>query len=92
MSLGVMRFINIAHGDIIVLFSFVPDVAFPLRSDGRPFITAIAMLPLAFGARLRDAAVTCSSASSGKSVLPIVLVTFGLSIIIQNGLLQNLWP
>jgi branched-chain amino acid transport system permease protein len=90
MSLGVMRFINIAHGDMIVLFSFVL-MSLSTVLGWSPFITALAMLPLAFGVGFAMQRYLLQRIV-GKSVLPIVLVTFGLSIIIQNGLLQTYGP
>ncbi len=90
LSLGVIRFINIAHGDLIVLASFLLMSLSGLLGLS-PFVVALFMLPLAFAAgywlqRLLLQRVV------GESVLPVILVTFGLSIMIQNGLLQAYGP
>jgi len=87
LSVGVMRFINLAHGDLIVLFSFLM-VTFG-TSLGLPWYIALPLvLPIAFavGYGLQRYLL---ERIPGNSTLPVVLVTFGLSIIIQNGLLQS---
>jgi len=90
LSLGVMRFVNIAHGDMIVLFSFVL-MSLTGFLGGSPFLVALLITPLAFlaGHLLQRFLL---QRTVGKGVLPILLVTFGLSIIIQNGLLQTYGP
>lgn len=84
LSTGVMRFINIAHGDLIVLVSFL--ILTLTSSFGlSPLVAALVTLPLAFaGGYLLQRLLL--QRVLGKGVLPIILVTFGLSIIIQNGL------
>lgn len=84
LSTGVMRFINIAHGDLIVLMSFM--VLTLTTSLGlSPLLAALVTLPVAFvGGYLLQRLLLQRVA--GKGVLPIILVTFGLSIIVQNGL------
>lgn len=81
---GVMRFINIAHGDLIVLASFL--VLTLTTSLGlSPLVAALATLPCAFvGGYLLQRLLLQRLA--GKGVLAAILVTFGLSIIIQNSL------
>jgi branched-chain amino acid transport system permease protein len=56
-----------------------------------PFLVAIGMLPLAFmgGYWLQRFLL---QRVVGTSVLPVILVTFGLAIVIQNGLLQAYGP
>lgn len=84
LSTGVMRFINIAHGDLIVLMSFM--VLTLTTSLGlSPLLAALVTLPVAFvGGYLLQRLLL--QRVLGKGVLPIILVTFGLSIIVQNGL------
>ena len=85
LSLGVMRFVNIAHGDFIVLVSFVL-LSLTARSAGRRSCRAD---PPAGRLRRRLRAATVPAAAHGRrDILPVILVTFGLSIIIQNGLLE----
>ncbi len=83
---GVMRLVNIAHGDAIVLGAFV-GIALALGADVNPFLFLIAVVPLMFGAGyLLQRSVL--NRTLGKDILPPLLVTFGLSIIIQNVLLE----
>ncbi len=90
LSLGVMRFVNIAHGDMIVLFSFVLMSLTGVLGLS-PFIVALLITPIAFlaGYMLQRFLL---QRTVGKGILPVLLVTFGLSIIIQNGLLQGYGP
>ena len=82
---GVMRLVNLAHGDLIVLASFLA------RAGGRPRLEssrdAGAADPVDGSARLR-AAIRLLNACSATSSPPI-LVTFGLAMIIQNALLEH---
>jgi branched-chain amino acid transport system permease protein len=90
LSLGVMRFVNVAHGDLIVLFSFVL-MSLAGALGWSPFVVAVLMIPLAFGAGYLLQRHLLQK-TVGKGILPILLVTFGLSIIIQNGLLEAYGP
>jgi branched-chain amino acid transport system permease protein len=47
LSLGVMRFVNIAHGDLIVLASFIL-MSFSAILGLSPFIAAALLMPAAF--------------------------------------------
>lgn len=84
LSVGVMRFVNIAHGDLIVLISFI--LWSLTQGLGLPTPLAIVIvLPLTFaGGYLLQRLLL--QRVLGKDVLSIILVTFGLSIIVQNGL------
>lgn len=90
LSLGVIRFINIAHGDLIVLASFLLMSLTALFGIS-PFLGALLMLPLAFIV-FYMLQRTLLQRVVGPNVLPVILVTFGLSIIIQNGLLETYGP
>jgi len=90
LSLGVMRFVNIAHGDMIVLFSFVL-MSLTGILGWSPFVVALLIVPLAFLAGFVLQRFLLQH-TVGKGILPILLVTFGLSIIIQNGLLETYGP
>jgi branched-chain amino acid transport system permease protein len=82
---GVMRLVNLAHGDLIVLAAFVIlFIAAKLGLD--PFVAVIVALPLMFVAGLALQHVLLNR-TLGRDLLPPLLVTLGLSIIIQNGLL-----
>jgi branched-chain amino acid transport system permease protein len=83
---GVMRLVNLAHGDFSILAAFVAVVA--VQTLGlNPLLALLAVAPLmgAFGYALQRLAL---NRLLGRGVLPAVLVTFGLSIVIQNGLLE----
>lgn len=93
--LGVMRLTNVAHGDFIILGTFggfalisgVPGT--PLTGLGlNPAITLVIMLPLAaaFGYALQRGVL---NGTLGADPMPSLVVTFGLSIIIQNLLLEG---
>jgi branched-chain amino acid transport system permease protein len=83
---GVMRLVNLAHGDLIVLAAFVILVVAE-KLGLNPFAAALVALPVLFAAGFALQYVLLNR-TLGRDLLPPLLVTFGLSIIIQNGLLQ----
>jgi branched-chain amino acid transport system permease protein len=83
---GVMRLVNIAHGDLIVLAAYVAlMVTQTLGID--PLTSLILVVPIMalIGYALQRGLL---NRTLGDDLLPPLLVTFGLSIIIQNGLLE----
>jgi branched-chain amino acid transport system permease protein len=83
---GVMRLVNIAHGDLIVLAAYVALMV--VQSLGiDPLTSLILVVPImaAIGYALQRGLLNFTL---GEDILPPLLVTFGLSIIIQNGLLE----
>jgi len=86
LAFGIMRLVNIAHGDLTVLAAFMALTLAVWLSPGSFFIlplTVVLMAVLGYGLqRLLFNRVL------GNDLLPPLLVTFGLSIIIQNGLLE----
>jgi branched-chain amino acid transport system permease protein len=83
---GIMRLVNLAHGDLIVLAAFI--VLLTTQTLGiDPFLATLMALPLlfAFGYALQHFLL---NRTLGRDIMPPLLVTFGLSIIIQNGLLE----
>jgi branched-chain amino acid transport system permease protein len=83
---GIMRLVNLAHGDLIVLGAFV--VLAILHGLGLGIVVSFliaAPLMFAFGYALQRLVL---NRTLGKDILPPLLVTFGLSIILQNGLLE----
>jgi branched-chain amino acid transport system permease protein len=83
---GVMRLVNIAHGDLIVLAAYVAVIA--TEATGLdPLMTLVVVIPVmaAVGYALQRGLL---NRTLGDDLLPPLLVTFGLSIIIQNGLLE----
>ena len=83
---GVMRLVNIAHGDLIVLSSFL-GLAIVSGFGLHPLICLLIVVPLMFaiGYALQRGLLNFTL---GPDILPPLLVTFGLSIIIQNALLE----
>jgi branched-chain amino acid transport system permease protein len=85
LSVGIMRFVNIAHGDLIVLVSFL-ILTLTTTLGLSPLLAVLVTVPITFlGGYLLQRLLL--QRVLGKGVLPIILVTFGLSIIVQNGLL-----
>jgi branched-chain amino acid transport system permease protein len=83
---GVMRLVNLAHGDFIVIAAYaILLIATAIGVD--PFLAALIALPILFIAGFALQRVLLNR-TLGRDLLPPLLVTFGLSIIIQNGLLQ----
>ena len=82
---GVMRLVNLAHGDFIVLAAFAA-LAIVQQFNINPLFCLILIIPLmaALGYLLQRLIL---NRALGKDVLPPLLVTFGLSIVIQNALL-----
>jgi branched-chain amino acid transport system permease protein len=83
---GVMRLVNIAHGDLIVLAAYLALVATQTLGIG-PLTSLLLIVPLMalIGYALQRLLL---NRSLGDDLLPPLLVTFGLSVIIQNGLLE----
>ncbi|WP_445680692.1 branched-chain amino acid ABC transporter permease [Radicibacter daui] len=84
---GVMRLVNLAHGDLIVLAAFLMLAL--TRVLGLPLpVAALLCLPLMFAIGYALQRLVLDPVL-GKDILPPLLTTFGLSIIIQNGLLEG---
>jgi len=83
---GVMRLVNIAHGDLIVLAAYI-SLMVVQSLDVDPLTSLVFVVPAmaAIGYLLQRGLL---NRTLGDDLLPPLLVTFGLSIIIQNGLLE----
>lgn len=86
LAFGIMRLVNLAHGDLIVLAAFAAFVVV----DGlgiHPFVSLFIVVPLMalFGYAMQRYIL---NKTLGDDILPPLLVTFGLSIIIQNLLME----
>jgi branched-chain amino acid transport system permease protein len=83
---GVMRLVNIAHGDLIVLAAYV-SLLVTQGLDVNPLTSLLLVVPVmaVIGYALQRGLL---NRTLGDDLLPPLLVTFGLSIIIQNGLLE----
>jgi branched-chain amino acid transport system permease protein len=84
---GIMRLVNLAHGDLIILGAYVILLGVTVLGLN-PFVAALIAAPLMFalGYALQYFVL---GRTLGKDILPPLLVTFGLSIALQNMLLQG---
>jgi branched-chain amino acid transport system permease protein len=83
---GVMRLVNIAHGDLIVLAAYIALASTQALGIGPlPAIAIVVPVMAVVGYLLQRGLLNFTL---GDDILPPLLVTFGLSIIIQNGLLE----
>jgi branched-chain amino acid transport system permease protein len=83
---GIMRLVNLAHGDLIVLAAFA-ILSLTTWLGFNPFLAALLAMPVMFAAGFALQYVLLNR-TLGRDLLPPLLVTFGLSIVIQNGLLE----
>ncbi len=83
---GVMRLVNIAHCDLIILSAFL-GLTVSSSLNLHPFASLIVVLPImgVLGYLLQRGIL---NKTLGNDILPPLLVTFGLSVIIQNGLME----
>jgi branched-chain amino acid transport system permease protein len=83
---GVMRLVNIAHGDFTVLSAFI-TLVITNRLGAHPLVTLalVVLLMALLGYGLQRGIL---NRTLGHDVLAPVLVSFGLSVILQNALLQ----
>jgi len=83
---GVMRLTNTAQGDFIVLAAFAAIALAPLvGSQSVPAVVLLLPVAFGFGYALQRWVL---NGTLGRDPLPSLVVTFGLSIVIQNGLLE----
>lgn len=83
---GVMRLVNIAHGDIIVLAAYM-TLSTTMLLGIHPFVALVIVVPVMAGAGYILQRLVLNR-TLGDDILPPLLVTFGLSVIIQNALLE----
>jgi branched-chain amino acid transport system permease protein len=83
---GVMRLVNIAHGDLILLSAFVA-LTLTTYFQIHPLLSLLLVIPLmaVLGYVLQRAVF---NRTLGNDILPPLLVSFGLSVFLQNALLQ----
>jgi branched-chain amino acid transport system permease protein len=83
---GVMRLVNTAHGDLIVLSAFIALVVTD-RLGVHPLVSLVLVVPLMalLGYGLQRGIF---NRTLGSDILPPVLVSFGLTVLLQNALLQ----
>ena len=83
---GVMRVVNTAHGDFVILGSFA-IIALVGWTGWNSFLSIVVVLPcfVALGYMLQRVLI---NPLVGRDSLPSIVVTFGLSVVIQNVLLE----
>jgi branched-chain amino acid transport system permease protein len=83
---GVMRLVNIAHGDLIILAAYM-GLSTTIILGIHPILALLIVIPImsGLGYLLQR---TILNRTLGDDLLPPLLVTFGLSVIIQNVLLE----
>lgn len=86
MSFGILRIVNLAHGDLVMLACFVALVVTETLGL-HAFASFVVVVPLMFALGY---ALQCGLLNRvlGAGELPPLLTTFGLSIVLQNGLLE----
>ena len=84
---GVMRLVNIAHGDLIVVGAYM-GLSVTMVLGLHPLLALVLVVPVMalLGYVLQRGIL---NQTLGKDILPPLLVTFGLSVIIQNALLET---
>ncbi|SAK79594.1 inner-membrane translocator [Caballeronia fortuita] len=86
LTVGVMRIINIAHGDFIVLGAYIASVAVTsLGINALSSVVIVVPIMACIGWLLQR--LLLNRVISGGPLSPL-LVTFGLSVVLQNLLLQ----
>jgi branched-chain amino acid transport system permease protein len=82
---GIMRLVNLAHGDLIILAAYLILTVVSLTGL-HPFLAVLLAAPVMFaiGWLLQTYLL---NRVLGPDILPPLLVTFGLSVVIQNSLL-----
>ena len=84
---GIMRLVNLAHGDLIVFSAYI-TLAFVSLLGLPPFVAAFVAAPVMFGIGWLLQRLVLNRVL-GPDILPPLLVTFGLSIVLQNALLET---
>ncbi len=87
LTFGIMRLVNLAHGDLIVMGAYL-ILLFVTVLGVHPLAAFLIAAPLMFGLGFGLQHFILNR-TLGKDILPPLLVTFGLSIALQNLLLQG---
>ena len=82
---GVMRLVNIAHGDLIVLVAYLALSVVTATGIGPLWALVIVVPTMAGIGYVLQRGIL--NRVMGEDILPPLLVTFGLAVIIQNALL-----
>jgi len=84
---GVMRLVNLAHGDLSIAAAFVALLAVDALGVN-PLVTLALVVPVMFAAGYLLQRGLLNFTLRGGDPLPSILVTFGLAVILQNLLLE----
>ena len=84
---GVMRLVNIAHGDLIVLAAYL-GLSTTTMLGVHPFVALLIVMPAMAGIGYVVQRGILNQ-TLGDDLLPPLLVTFGLSVILQNAMLEG---
>jgi len=87
---GVMRIINLAHGDLAVIGAYLVWVV-ASKAGVSPFVALIAAVPVMLIAGYYLHVALIARSLRGGPLVPL-LTTFGLAIVIQNSLLELFSP
>lgn len=83
---GIMRLVNLAHGDMIIFAAY--GILLITGTLGlNPFVAALIAAPVMFGLGWALQRFVLNRVL-GRDILPPLLVTFGLSVALQNGMLE----
>jgi branched-chain amino acid transport system permease protein len=83
---GVMKVVNLAHGDLATLAGYIGIGV--VAATHAPFLWSIPVVVLIMAALGYVLQRTLIQAALDRGALTTLIVTFGLSIVIENGLLQ----
>jgi branched-chain amino acid transport system permease protein len=83
---GVMKVVNLAHGDLAVLAGYIGVGV--IAATHMPFLWSIPIVVLIMAALGYVLQRTLIQAALRRGELTTLIVTFGLSMVIENGLLQ----
>lgn len=87
LAFGVMRFVNLAHGDLAILAAYLA-VSTTSAIDMNPFLSLLVVVPIMTVLGYLAQRFVFNR-TVGADPLPSILVTFGLGIVIQNALLEH---
>jgi branched-chain amino acid transport system permease protein len=85
---GVMRLVNLAHGDLSIVAAFAALVAVD-QLGLNPLLTLAVVVPAMFALGYLLQRGLLNFTLRAGDVMPSVLVTFGLSVVVQNLLLEG---
>lgn len=87
---GVMRVVNLAHGEFIVLGAYAGFFLVGLVPQLPPWLMLLPVLALGYGAGWLLQAGLLNRAVKGGDPLTPLMLTFGLSVVLRNGMVALL--